>query len=627
MRTVTLGTAGHIDHGKTTLVRALTGIDTDRLPEEKRRGITIDLGFAHLDLDGAIRLAIIDVPGHEAFIRNMAAGTSGIDLGLLVIAADEGVCPQTREHVDILDLLGVRPAAIALTKADRVDGDWLQLALEDTRAQLAHTGYAEAPVAVVSAQTGAGLSQLKQQLAQAAQGVALRTSDDFFRMPVDRVFTMRGTGTVLTGTVWSGVVTKDEVATLLPSGLRTRVRGLQCQGQAVSSVCAGERAAVAVAGVPVEAIARGETLVTESDWVGARKASAYVRQLPGAAHPLRDRQRVHVHLGTAAVIARIRLLDGEIKPGAAGWITLQFETPVVTRAGDRFILRSYSPVTTIGGGQVVEWSDRPYRRRTIDLVHLQRMFGSASRDRIDGALALASWRGLDARLLPLHIAETGRAPELVDVAGRVYHAELHDQLASHLLRCLHMLHARHPLRQAVDLETLRHAAPAGTPTALCSYVISSLIRRDKVRALEGGVASPDWTPTLSADVRGLMESVIMRLGAAGLAAPSLAELAAEFGPEVFEVVRMLVGQGVLIQVGTDLFLTSSELEKARQILITALTPGPQGPPGLKSALGLSRKHLIPLLEYFDRTGLTRRIGDLRTLASLEAVSHLGGATP
>jgi selenocysteine-specific elongation factor len=628
MRTVTLGTAGHIDHGKTALVHALTGIDPDRLPEEKRRGITIDLGFAHLDLDGATRLAIIDVPGHEAFIRNMAAGASGIDLGLLVIAADEGVRPQTREHVAILELLNVRPAAIALTKADRVDEDWLLLVQDDTRTQLARTSFAHAPIVVVSARTGQGLEDLKQKLGHAAHEVAARTALDFFRLPIDRVFTVRGTGTVVTGTVWSGTLGKDQLATLIPSGLPARVRGLQRQGSATDAVCAGERAAIALAGVPVNAISRGETLVTEADWTCAHRATALVRVLDAAANPLRDRQRVHIHLGTATTLARLRPLESEIEPGAWGWVTLQFQAPLAVRTGDRFVLRSFSPVTTIGGGEILEWAARPYRRRVADLPQLSRLASSELQHRAEGALTLAGWRGLDAKLLPLHVVgATARALDLTPVAGRVYHGPLFVHIADHLLGRMGELHERHPLRPAIDLESLRQSAPPAAPPALVAHVIANLIRAGTVRSVEGGVALPGWAPRLSTQQSALIEAVFGRLQRAGLTSPTVSELAAELGSDVYEVIRLLAGQGHLTQVALDLFLPASAVEAARRTVARALVGGPQAPAALKAALGLSRKHLIPLLEYFDRVGLTRRVGDLRTLESVEAVSHHGGATP
>lgn len=340
MRRLILGTAGHIDHGKTALVRALSGIDADRLPEEKRRGITIDLGFAHLTFASGMELGIVDVPGHEAFIKNMLAGATGIDLALVVVAADESVMPQTREHLDILELLGVRAAVIAVTKADLVDDEWLELVVAEVRETVANGPFAEAPIVAVSAHAPRGFDELVAALEQAGEQIVERDGDDLFRLPIDRVFTVRGTGTVVTGTVWSGALEHDQTVRVLPDGAAVRVRGLQAFGQDRQRVAAGERAAVALAGIPRDQITRGDLLTTDDGWQVSPMLTARVRVLPGAPRPLRHRQRVRFHLGTREVLGRVAVLDGEeIEPGNAGWVQLRLETPVVARAGDRFVLR------------------------------------------------------------------------------------------------------------------------------------------------------------------------------------------------------------------------------------------------------------------------------------------------
>jgi len=345
-----LGTAGHVDHGKTALVRALTGVDTDRLAEEKRRGITIDLGFAPLRLADGRLLSIVDVPGHEAFVRNMLAGATGVDLALLVVAADEGVMPQTVEHVTILDLLGVRDGVIAISKCDLVDAEWLALVRDDVRMAVRATALRDAPMLVTSATTGEGVEALRAAIGAAAGRVAQRDGDDLFRLPVDRVFTVRGTGTVVTGTVWSGRLERDATVRLLPGGMRARVRGLESHGMAVDAVLPGMRAAVALAGVDVRQAARGATLVADDAWRPSRLLLSRVALLSAMSRPLGPRTTVRFHLGTADVGARIVKAGGPIGPGERAGVRVVLDAPVVARAGDRFVLRGASPLVTIGGG-------------------------------------------------------------------------------------------------------------------------------------------------------------------------------------------------------------------------------------------------------------------------------------
>ncbi len=627
MRVVTLGTAGHIDHGKTALVRALTGIDTDRLPEEKRRGITIDIGFAHLDLTTDVRLAIVDVPGHEAFVRNMTAGATGIDLGLLVIAADEGIRPQTREHLAILELLNVPPAAVVLTKSDLVDPDWLELVQEDVKDGLGGL-YARAPIITVSAKTGQGLAELRAVLLKSAEEVAPRNQHDVFRLPVDRVFTVRGTGTVVTGTVWSGELRLDQTVRLIPSGTSARVRGLQRQGESVEHVTAGERAAIALANLPVDSIERGETLVTDPAWTAARTITALLRQLPDADRPLRTRQRVHVYLGTASVLARAYPLGEPIEPGSDGWALLYLEQPLTVRAGDRLIVRSYSPVTTIAGGEVVEWSTPPYRRRALHAPLLERLRSSSLDERCDAALALADWQGLPIDSLTLRIhgfPRDGKAPGF-PAAGRCYHLALVDEAEAGLLASLERLHQGQPFRDAIDVELLRTAAPKRLAPAFRDALLLRLISAGKIVERSGGLSLAGWAPKLNPRLDLVRAALIDALASAGLAPPDRDQLAASVGPEVSEVLRLLTNEGQVVAVSREFFLLRSAADSAEQIIRAALAGGPLSVPDLKAVLGVSRKHLIPLLEHFDRVGLTRRSGDLRTLAQLEKVSDIKDAT-
>jgi selenocysteine-specific elongation factor len=372
---VILGTAGHIDHGKTSLVRVLTGVDTDRLPEEKRRGITIELGFAPLELAGVETLGVVDVPGHEAFVRTMLAGASGIDLALLVVAADEGVMPQTAEHVAILDLLGVRGGVVALTKRDLVDDEWLELVEDDVRRALHGTALEGAPIVATSTTDGRGVDALREALAAAARAVPDRDAADLLRMPVDRAFTVRGTGTVVTGTLWSGRLERDATVRLLPSGRTARVRGLQSHGAEMRTATAGHRTAIALAGVDVGDVGRGTTLVTDPVWAPTRLLRAEVALLPTAPQPVGPRTSVRFHLGTAEVAARLVAPGGSIAPGERRFVRVSLEEPVVARAGDRFVLRGLSDASTIGGGVILDPAPRRHgaRREVVErLLALER---------------------------------------------------------------------------------------------------------------------------------------------------------------------------------------------------------------------------------------------------------------
>ena len=628
MRTVTVGTAGHIDHGKTALVRALTGIDTDRLPEEKQRGITIDLGFAHLDLRADLRLAIIDVPGHEAFVRNMAAGASGVDLGLLVIAADEGVMPQTREHVAILELLGVQPAAVVLSKADMVDADWLELVRDDVRTALAHTSFAHVPLVNTSVVNGEGMGDLRALLEQAASRVQARNKADLFRLPIDRVFTVRGTGTVVTGTVWSGELHAEQSVRLLPSGLNARVKGLQEQGTAAPSVQAGDRAAIALAGVAHTDIARGETLVSSDAWEPAHVLTAWVRLLEDAPRPLALRDRVHLHLGTATTLARVRpLQSAPLEPGAEAWVVFRLEEPLVARAGDRFIVRSYSPVTTIAGGTVFEAAVAQHRRRVGDLPLLDKLRSPEPRECLEAAVELAGWRGLRANQIALVVA--GDPPvnaNVLRLGDALFAPGLLEQTSAAMLSSLSELHERFPLRPAVPLERFRQGAPPAASSQLRSEAEARLIAAGAVVLSGGSVRLADWQPRLSAAAEVRVQQIREQIKGAGLTPPSMSELGQE--PEVEDYLRLLEARGQAIAVSPEIFMDPEAVHGAVSKLRSHLAEtGSAGASELRELFGVSRKYLIPLLEYFDRVGITVRRGDLRTFAGAHAVPDLPGATP
>ncbi|HJR41137.1 MAG TPA: selenocysteine-specific translation elongation factor, partial [Gemmatimonadaceae bacterium] len=392
-----LGTAGHVDHGKTALVKALTGVDTDRLAEEKRRGITIDLGFAPLVLADGQTLGVVDVPGHEAFVRNMLAGATGVDLAMLVVAADEGVMPQTREHLAILSLLGIRGGVIALSKADLADADWLELVSDDVRSLVAGTPLGGSELVPTSALTGEGLERLRVALTSAAAALPRRDARDLFRLPVDRAFSVRGTGTVVTGTVWSGTLERDATVRILPGGRVARVRGIESHGRPLDRALPGTRTAIALAGVEVHEAPRGTTLVSDEGWAATTLLLAEVALLDDAPATLGPRTRVRFHLGTTDVGARLVAPGGAIARGEHRQARVVLDEPVVARAGDRFVLRSASPLHTIGGG-IVEDPQPAHRRARPSATR-----SAGARERLERALHAAGAAGVSRSSLPVRI--------------------------------------------------------------------------------------------------------------------------------------------------------------------------------------------------------------------------------
>lgn len=634
MRRLILGTAGHIDHGKTALVRALTGIDTDRLPEEKRRGITIDLGFAELDLGEAGHLGVVDVPGHEAFVRNMLAGATGIDLVLLVIAADEGVMPQTREHLAIVETLGVERAVVAITKADLVDEEWLALVHEEARELLARTPYRDAPIVTTSVETGQGLEALRAALAETARGARQRPGDDVTRLPIDRVFTVHGTGTVATGTLWSGTLRSDERVWILPGGLDARVRGLQVHGRPVPQALAGERTAVALAGpkVDTESVRRGQVIVTSPAWPVSPRLTVHLALLPDTRWTLRQRQRVRIHLGTAEVMARVVLLDtaqDAVQPGASAWAQLRLERPVVARARDRLVLRSYSPVTTIGGARVAE-PDPPKRQRLDRHTreHLAQILDGAPEDALLATLALAAWSGVPDDALPIR---TGLPPAALQTAvsglertgalragGRIFAAQTAGEGRRRLEHAIAAFHEQHPLRAGMPLSEVRQQLPKTAPAALPDTLLARLADEGAIEIRGDVAAQRGFRPRLSAEQEAAKERLHRTYAEAGLTPPTVQELPQDLRSRVdlWPLLKLLEEEGKLVALAEQTFMDSETLRKATSTLRHKLGGrSGLGPADFKTAFPISRKHLIPLLEYFDRTGLTVRSGGERSVAA------------
>jgi len=612
-----VGTAGHIDHGKTTLVRALTGVDTDRLPEEKRRGITIELGFAPLVLDGIGTVGIVDVPGHEAFVRTMLAGAAGIDVGLLVVAADDGVRPQTREHLSILELLGVRGGVIALTKCDLVDDDWIELVEDDLRGLVAGTAFEAAPIVRVSPGNETAIAAVRDALAAALRLAVARDPDDLFRLPVDRVFSVRGTGTVVTGTTWSGSLARDAQVRMLPSGVQARVRGIQNHGAAADRALPGQRTAVALVGVEVADVHRGDVMVADASWAPALVLRADVTLLADAPRALGPRTAVRLHIGTTEVGARVVAVGGPLEPGQTRPARLVLDAPVVARGGDRVVLRFASPLATIGGGVVTD-AQAPRRCRPFDAT------GLSLEERLQRLLAESGPRGVSAASLPVRLGSrpgAGNAAALAAAAGAVA-LEGSDLLLSatamevegaRVLEFLDAFHREHPLASGASLQELRSRlrAPAGFAESLVQRGVAA----GEIETEGGEVRRRGWSPGLTAKQKITMETIARRLSDAGSEPPSVSELTAEFGLDTGDLLRLLSRDGKTVQVEANRYYTSDSLNHILDQMKGTFAGGREVAPGeLREALGLSRKYLIPLLEYCDKAGLTVRRGEGRVWA-------------
>ena len=610
-----IGTAGHIDHGKSTLVTALTGKAMDRLLEERRREITIELNFAPLELGGGRMAGVIDVPGHEDFVRTMVAGASGIDLALLVVAADEGIMPQTEEHLIVLEQLGVSAGIPVITKADLVDEDWLQLITLELSERLQTSPIQfEAPV-VVSARTGGGLDVLRERLAAQARKLIRRADGDAFRLPIDRVFSLAGVGTVVTGTAWSGRVSIGDSVIALPSGLRGRVRSLESYGRSIHRSEPRCRTAVGIAGIERAGLARGETLVTEElPWTASSALDVEIALSPAARRPLGSRSRVRLLLGTAEVMARV-LPKVPIAPGEKGIARLSLETPLMARAMDRFVLRSYSPVTTIGGGRVID--PIPPRRRALWPGGLgsddpgERLVSLLERK--EGAIA-APALPLLLGLPPGPAAELARRQPGVRLLGDLWVAGTAVAAAgTRALELLREYHRAHPSDPGMPLQTLRQALRAREE--IVEAALEDFGRSGKVRRTEGLVALPGFVPRVTGGDAEI-DRIVAMLSQAHLNPPSIPELERSTGRrDLVALLRLAAARGRVEAVERDRYYTREALEQFTGVLHDIGQHGTIVPAAIRDRLGISRKFLIPLLEWADGRGITVREGDGRRLKS------------
>lgn len=638
MKSIIVGTAGHIDHGKTALVKALTGIDADRLDEEKRRGITIDLGFAHMSLPtpsgGALNLGFVDVPGHERFVRNMLAGAGGIDLVLLVIAADESIKPQTREHFDILQLLGVQRGITVLTKSDAVDAEMLDVVRLEVEEFLRGTflEVPNSPVVAVSSLTGAGLDELKRAIIAAAGQVEARDPQALARLPIDRVFTMKGFGTVVTGTLISGTIRREEELEVFPSGRLVRVRGVQVHGQSAEAAIAGQRTALNLVGASVEDLARGMILATPETFAATQNVDVQLRLLSSAPRALKDRAKVHFHAHAMETIGEVvfdRSLSLNPKgpqaaPGSEAFASVRLPEPTLLLPGDRFIIRQFSPVVTIGGGVVLDAAPIPRFKQSDAL--LRHAAGGDIAEMLTLRIARRGNRGLT---MAQAVAETGWREEAIEsrlarqlAEGKVlrfgdlfFHSDMMRVLENVLPQRLAAFHQKNPLVAGMGKETLREEltmSPEGF-----GAVLDLLVRAKKIEVSSDVVRLPGRGIVMKDEEAESKKKIEEAFASAGLKVPALHEVISELKVDktrAQKIVTLLLRDKVLIKISDELVFHRGALEELRRQISAQKAKSPKiDVATFKEMTGVSRKYAIPLLEYLDRERVTRRVGDARQI--------------
>jgi selenocysteine-specific elongation factor len=632
MSHLVIGTAGHIDHGKTTLVRALTGIDTDRLKEEKQRGITIELGFAHLDLPQTPPVGIVDVPGHEKFVHHMVAGVTGIDLVVLVIAADEGVMPQTREHLDICRLLGVGRGLIALTKTDLVEPEWLEMVRDDIRQFVAGTFLEESPIVGVSAETGEGLEELKEQIRASLSSIPVRPYGGVPRLPVDRVFTMKGFGTVVTGTLIAGSLRTGDTVEVLPAGEQYRIRGLQVHGQSVEKALAGQRTAVNLQGAEKRSLYRGDVITAVGAITPSFLMDASLHLLKSAPRPLANRTRVRLHLGTSEILARTVVLGREsLDPGGDGMVQFRLESPGVALPRDRYVIRSYSPAVTLGGGTLIDTHPLKHKKFSSQAVASLKILDGDDREEssllllreagpegLAGA-ALSRRLNLDHQEAHVILDRLTRLGAAVRVPGKPPLFLDADTVAACEGTCLEILreyHALEPLKPGLSREELKSRLGRLADKAF-PLLLERLEAAGSVAAEKDLVRLSTHKVSLRSDqaeVKGKVESYYRRVGLQPPVKTVIAEDLALDQAALKEALTLLLADNRLVKISEEIAIHTESLTPLKEKVIHFLEANEKiSMQDFKEISGLSRKYSIPVMEYFDRSGVTVRVGDHRLL--------------
>lgn len=639
MREIVLGTAGHVDHGKTSLVRALTGIETDRLKEEKKRGITIELGFAYLDLPCGHRLGIVDVPGHEKFVRNMVAGVTGMDILAFIIAADEGIMQQTKEHFEICKLLGVKQGIVIITKKDLVEEEWLEMVESEIREFCQDSFLEEAPFVHVSSTTGEGIDKVKEILDDFVSKQSFNEVFGPFRLPVDRIFAMKGFGAVITGTSISGRTTIGEDLRFYPSELTAKVRGIQVHSSAVEDVEAGHRTAINLQGVDTANVERGMVVATPDSLEPNYMLDCDFLYLRSNSKALKHRSRVRVHLGTAEVIGRISLLDrDELYPGDEVGVQLLLETPVAVWPGDRYVIRSYSPVTTIGGGAILcNVSPKKRKRlsekdREYNQIMTETLKNGSFEEKTVFLLEESGGNGLTfdelgirLGLFSKHLKKALADPLsnkhilIVDSASQRYVAKkTTDEVEKIVVDGLQKYHVDNPLQNGLSKEELRSGIIRQINTKVFNYVLNSLLKSNTIVQEDSVIRMEGHQVALKADEEKLQRDLESWFKEKGLFTPTIKETMAQFADYseklVKEVIDLLIREEKIVKVSETLYFDTAILQKLiADVQEFIIREGEIGPPGFKELSGLTRKFSIPILEYFDRIKLTIRVGDMRVL--------------
>lgn len=622
MRHVILGTAGHIDHGKSALVKALTGIDPDRLKEEKERGITIDLGFADLSYPDGLTIGIVDVPGHERLVRNMLAGAGGIDLVLLVIAADEGVMPQSREHLYICDLLKIKSGLIAITKADLVENDWLELMKDEVKNFVKGTFLEGTPIVPVSSKTMFNIDLLKEEIRNVALRVELKPTKGLFRLPIDRVFTLKGFGTVITGTALSGSISVDDTVEILPSNIKSKVRGLHSHGKPIQTAYAGQRVAINLQGVEKEELKRGDAVVLPGRFIPTKTIDAKIELLQDVP-PLKNKSLVHFHLATSETIARVILYGrDELKPEESCYCQFRLQDPVISMSGDRYIIRRFSPVDTIGGGEVFDPS--PPRRRQKDIAEILMTFEKGNfSDKISLKVLQSGLHGISTMTIEGWIkAEIPAIRESIEILrGKgilfaiedvLIHKTFFDSFREKVLQTLKDFHAKNPLKPGMPKEELR--VKLNIEPRLFSGLITSL--KDVVMEKEI-IRLRTFSTVLSQAEETLKAKILELLQKGGFQPPSKEELSQSLKLDqkhLSDILKLMVKEGSLVRISDSMYLTSPVYHTMIESLKNFFSKKSEITVAeFRDILNTTRKYALPILEYLDANKITLRVGDIRKL--------------
>ena len=634
MKHVIIGTAGHVDHGKTVLVKALTGIDTDRLVEEKKRGITIELGFAHLDFDDGTQAGIVDVPGHEKFIKNMLAGAGGIDLAMLVVAADEGFMPQTVEHLGILSLLGIQDGLVVITKCDMADPEWVEMVKEDVRTHVEGNFLEGKPVFTVSAYTGRGISELRQALKELVQKAAEKNMRTPFRLPIDRVFSVDGFGTVVTGTLIEGSVSNGDMAEILPGGVQARVRNLQVHDRDVETAYAGQRVAINLAGVKKADLGRGDVIARPGSVRTSLMLDARLQNLKNSQRTILSGSQVHLYHGSAVRLCKVVLLDRDaLQPGESCYAQLRLTEEIAAKRGDRFVIRFYSPLETIGGGVVLD--DLPRRHKRGDQAVLEALAIRESGSGDDQLVQLVAEHGhslptLEKLAAPQNLdrEELGRSLEELTSAGKVLQplpgrylaASVFDAIWDSCRGLLEQYHRQNPLHAGMKVAELRQKLLKNTDQAVADAILAALAREGKIKAVADRYALADFAVHLTKRQSAIREKLLQTYRKAGLEVPGLDEVIASFPPaeqgDCRQVVESLVSGGGLVMLTPQLCLHSQVYaqvcDKTRDFMAEhqELTLAE-----FRDLLGTSRKYALAVLEYYDKNKILKKDGDVRRLGT------------